>query len=815
MYSKFNRLNSRSPPPPKAQRLPVEILSEVFLYMVHADPRSRTNLVLVCRHWYDIMLSTPGIHSQLRIGGSTSKEDVERVGRGWLLDVTVDIHDDGYDPLFPGELEGFTAAAATASRWRSLVIHSLLPPFEYEYLQIMHPLEHLESFKLVASCNLGNFLEPLITAITTTVTPRFTVMEVFHTDAALYLVQSPHFQNFSSLTTLRLMCQRMQNPVDILPSLHKLEIFEAHHLSLQIYPLGVDLPLTQTLRDLQLKCVSIQWMTGKTFSALEKISIIFPQHANAIQSVSVPSCSALKYSSNNLGALEHFHFLRLDELEVQCSESRKWSGDLQLAALRFIFIAQSLTRLRLEIRCSEQLLDYMLRLVPSLEELWMGLWAPHALSIAFFLAFAAGGRNALAGPPGQTIAPLCRQLKVLRLHYKRWSRGAERNALIPAFGAIVASHPPGEQNFSLWLKFGEGPKSQEWKVHEPVERFDVELENVELENDRIVIGVSSPHGIVPLSSLISRRVPPRSISDGPVLPSLPTETEYITMNMTSTIPIDYIFSHNHLKEVRMPRSYLERGPNIHLSPNAPPFHTLKSLTVQAPASKSVLTGQTFHKLERYQDVGYSYKGTSRQGQLTEMPVCTRVVASLSRLATLKLPQIRELLVLFDHEMPNYLWEKHIAVQAILSGLTLLGLRVGHHRGSSSIDLINILRPLSTLETLVIGIHYLPLLYVTCQAFIPMVASGLNQSSCEVRYPDIVLCPRLQSLQIEGISPTEEWKLMPVLKDIVTRRAIIGSPLKSFTFYSPRHPEKKWELIGRDGSFIMEEVVSAQKFRLDI
>ena len=172
------------------------------------------------------------------------------------------------------------------------------------------------------------------------------------------------------------------NPVDILLSLHKLEIFEAHHLSLQIYPLGADFPLTQTLRDLRLKCVSIQWMAGQTFPALNKCSIIFPEHADALQSVSMPSCSFLKYDSNNLHALEHFYLPRLGELQVKCDESRKWSGNLQLAALRFIFVAQSLTRLQLEIRCSEQLLAHMLRLVPTLKELWMGLLTPHALSSA-------------------------------------------------------------------------------------------------------------------------------------------------------------------------------------------------------------------------------------------------------------------------------------------------------------------------------------------------------------------------------------------------------------------------------------------------
>ena len=702
--------------------------------------------------------------------------------------------------------ECFMAAAEAASRWRSLAIQSLLPPGEYKDLQITHPLEHLESFKLAAGCDLGSSLEPLTTAITTTVTPRFTVLEIFRPDATLYLVQSAHFQNFSSLTTLRLICKRMQNPVDILPSLHKLEIFEAHHLSLHIYPLGVDLPLTQTLRVLQLKCVSIQWMTGQTFSALENFSIIFPQHANAIQSVSMPSCSILKYYSNNLSALERFHFSRLGELEVQCGESRKWSGDLQLAALRFIFTAQSLTCLQLEIRCSEQLLAYMLRLVPALEELWLGLLSPHALSSAFFLAFAAGGRIAIAGPSVQTIAPLCRQLKVLGLHYKRWSRGAERNALIPAFGDIVASHLPEEQNFSLWLKFDESPEFQEWRIHEPVERFEFDSEH-----DGICIGVTSPRGIVPVSSSLEE-----SDSESEyvlVFPSLFPEAEYITINTINpfTFPIDQFYSRHCLKELRMMRSHLKIRSNAPLSPDAPLFHTVRILAVRS-APSSLFTGQTFHKLEGYWEGKNHVGDISIPGQLTEMPVCTKLSAPLSRIAALKLPRIRELVVLFDHTRSNYLWKKHIAVNANLSGLTLLGLCASDYEWAPVIDITNILRSLPALETLVLDSKPIGVPFVTFfQAFIPMETSGLNQSRCEGQIFG-ELCPRLQSLHIEGINLTKEPELRPVLEAIVTRRA---TPLRSFTFYLPEYPSKKWELIGTDGSFITEEVVPAQGFRLDI
>ena len=797
-----------------AHRLPVEIFSEIFLYMVQADSSCQADLMLVCRHWHNIMLSTPGIHSQLRIYRWTRKKDVERFGKRWLLDVTVDVR--GVDPdigdwyndldFDPVEFHAsFMAAAEAASRWRSLAFLSLPPLGEYKDLQIMHPLQHLESFKFATSCSLGNFLEPLLSAITTTVTPRFTVMEVLHPDAALYLLQPARFQIFSSLTTLRLICKRMQNPVDVLPSLHKLEIFEAHHLFFPMYPPGVDLPLVHTLRVLHLKSVSVQWMAGRVFHALEECSIIFPYHADTIQSVYMPSCSNLKYDSNKLSTLENFRIPPLVRLDINCGQCRMWRGSLQLFSLHSIFAAQSLTCLHLEIKCSERLLASMLRLVPALAELWMGLSSPHALSSTFFLAFAAGF-NAGEGSSSQASAPRGRELRALHLHYKRWLRGPESNALIQAFGAVVASYPSKEQIFSFRFGFGEGSESQEWIIHEPVERFDFGG------YETTAIGISSPDGIVPLSrSEVHYRHP---LTESDYLP-LPKESEYITTNVNLDLPIDFLFSFHSLKELKMTGLDLKTKPDTHLPLNAPVFHTLKVLVVWS-LSLSFFAGQTFHELERFKQCdiedGFEDAPMPEQGPLTEMPVCTRLVVSLSTLATLKLPQIHELCV-NDIGEEHHIWEKHIAVNANLSELKLL--HVLYLRELPPITFIKILGLLPALESLIIGGSYHCSLFVDrLEAFIPVNVpgpSGPNQSNWEGQISGL-LCPRLESLQIEGISLTREAKRMPMLKDIVTRRAAIGCPLRSFTFYEI---QEKWQLIGRDKGFMMEKVVPAKKFRLDI
>ena len=811
----------QSLPRHKAHYIPAEIFSEIFLYTVQADPNSRRELMLVCRHWHEIMLSTPGIHSQLRIHRETKKKYVERFGKRWLLDVTVDPNLVTSDPEFWSDPETdpetdlvefhacFMAAAEAASRWRSLAILSLPPPGVYKDLRIIHPLQHLESFELASSCDLGNFLEPLLNAITTTVTPRFTVMEVFHPDAALYLLQPPHFQIFSSLTTLRLTCRRMQNHVDILTPLHKLEIFEAHYLFLPIYRPRINLPLTQTLRVLHLKSVSVQWMTGQTFPVLMECSIIFPHHADAIQSVNMHSCLILKYHSNNLGALENFHISSLENLEISCGQWRTWGGNLQLIHLNPIFAAQSLTRLHLEIKCSEWLLIYILRLAPALEELWMGLSNPHALSSGFFLALAAGGHKTNAGSSSQTIIPLCRKLKMLHLHYKRWSRGPERNALIPAFGAVVASHPP-EDRFRFHLSLLEGSKLQEWYIRKLAESFDISKRPYE-----ITIGVPSPDGIVHLSK------EDYSDADESLVESeciqLPRETEYIIATGVLTVSDDFLFSFHSLKEVRTPHSDLgmKRDPQFPL--DAPLFHTLKVLHVGS-ISSSFFAGQTFHKLERYREDRLDDWDILGKGPLTEMPVCTRLVVSLLRLATLKLPQIRVLGLLIDTE-PDRIWEKHIAVNANLSGLKFLHLRY-NHTIHPTVTVIKILESLPALEALITDVDYLggpPAHFF--EAFVPMNVpgpSGLGQSGCKGQISG-VLCPRLEILRVEGVPPTRRGKPMPVLKDIVTLRAIIGSPLKSFIIYFDGDSvvPRMWQLIGRDKSFMMEQVFGAEKFRLYI
>ena len=757
--------------------------------------------MLVCRRWHDIMLSTPGNRSQLRIGRSTKKKEVEAVTHGTrsLLDVTVDMNIGTYGQRFVARKfhACFMLATQAASRWRSFELVSPLPLGEYEYLQTLQPLQHLESFKLCHGCGIGNVLEPLMAAIASTPIPHLTVIEVADPNAVLYFREPTFLHVFHSLMTLNIrLSKRMDGPMDILPYLERLEIFEAHYLCLPIYPPDSRLPLTQTLHSLHLKCVSIQWIAERVFPHLQQSSIIFPHHADTIQSVDMPSCSYLKYHSNNLGALRNFHLPPLARLEVICGQWSSWRGNLQLIALYPTFsTGQSMTDLHLQVQCSEKMLGHILRLVPTLKKLWLGLSSPHALSKAFFQAFIVRrlDASAMIGLSSQPIRPLCGQLKRLHLHYKRWLRGLEKTGIIQVFGDIVASVPA----FSLHLSVDEGPKGQIWKVREPVAR-PKQMRN------HICIGFLSLHGIVPLSAALDQ-----SDFNSPLFKGL--EYLQVSNHPSGEFPIEFLFAFHNLRELRIYPLSLTIQSSTQLPPNLPLFRTLKVLYAES-IQPSLLAGQTVQNLERYWENGVYDRHNITQRPLTEMPVCTRLVVSLCSLATFKLPQISELCVWFDHPEPNMIWEKHVAVNANLSGLRLM--QVWSWSPSPDMDLIKILRSLPALETLVIVWSPLaPPSVDFFREFVPMGTQGTSGPDKEGEgHLPAVLCPKLESLQIEDVDPTKHEELFHVLREIVTLHAVVGAPLTSFTFMDSG---RKWELIGMGGGFTIEEVVPTPVFELDV
>ena len=801
----------------KAHSIPVEILSEIFLLVSQFPGDKRWNwrvLMLVCQRWHAIILLAPGLHSQLRIRKATQKEVVQTFiqGRKTRLGVTVDMNDEGDGGDFDAENfhASFMAAIQGASRWSSLNLISPPPHGEYKDMQILQPLTQLESLNL--ACGSGEFFEPLMTAISRNAPPNLTAMRLADPAAVLCLARPAFAHIYHSLRTLKiLLFKRMDSSVNILPHLQRLETLEACRLCLPPYLPDFSLPLIHTLRFLYLKSVSVQWMAGRIFPALEKCRIIFPHDAETIQAtrpVTMPSCSFLLYNDRDLHPLTQFHLPSLHALDVKNAQWGIPRGNHQFASLCPIVAArpQCLTLLRLDVRCSERLLVSMLELAPTLEELWLGLAHANTFRKSFFQAFIAREPNAdsvseMVGSPSETIAPLCPSLKTLHLHYKKWMRGPDEKSLVVAFSDIMGSQQlETKSSFSLRLSFGEALGESHWTIGKPVRKIQ------NLRDGDFIFGISTLHSIIPMSTLL----PERGLVS---LPFKNAESLHLSAGVSTSLEF---FVNRELMELIV-YDYDRPPPPTSLPCALPLFDALRVLVITCD-NPSFLAGHTFHKLERCRLLKENrLMHSPSQHMLTriEMPVCTRVdIDDPWVLAAFKVPQIHELALSFSDPKCSVVWGKHIAVNANLSGLNLLQMKIWPFGE----DLIPILSSLSLLETLIIttwsGVE-------SFEAFLPMNAngtSGLKQPSDDGKAL-VVLCPRLRHLQIESEVLWVRPDLIPFAKDIITLRAECGSPLKVFTFYefAPK-PGRKVELIRRDGSFTIEKSVpaeGAEKFILNI
>jgi len=792
-------------PPGKAHLIPVEILSEIFLLVLRDKIGYKETLELVCQRWYAIMISTPGITSRLWIRRATKKEAVQAFiqRRKTRFEVIVHVNHEGDGGDFNSDdfHASLMVACQAASRWQFLKLLSFPPPGEYNTPDtIVQPLESLRGFIMRKNCDLGSFLEPLMTAITTTTAlPRLTILELSDSRAVLYLAQPacPHY--FFSLTTLTIrLSRRMESPADILPHLQRLKYFYAKHLYLPIYSPDASLPLIQTLTSLELKSVSVQWMAGKVFPALESCCITFPHHSDTIcvRPVTLLACTELLFDSNDLHPLGHFHLPLLGSLWVTSGQWNVQRGNPQFVAIcpTIFASAQSLTSLELEVQCSEQLLVLALRQLPALHALRLRLASPHALSEAFFQRFIDTRSNA-SSPCEMAALPICPKLTEIHLHYRRWLRGPERKGLIPVFSDIVSSCV--SEYFMLTLSVDSLP--QTWEVKGPVKSAC----NVDY-NHYAVIGIPSPYGTIPLEWAYST-------SFNEPLKEVPfKEAEYIVAR--HRLSIGCLSTLHNLVELRVgdKQDILPTAP----PPNLPLFHTLRVFTAEN-IHPSFLAGQTFHKLERCRVSLHGVDPNLSEGRFTHMPVCTTLdVDDLTLLATFKLPQICELGASFHHPEFNMVWETCIAVNMNLSGLELLHVYGWYQQA----DLIQALRCLPALKSLIIGngsdldAHFFG-------EFVPIhlnETTALIQPHNEGQLP-AVLCPMLGSLLIEGCDFKQQPELMPFFKQVVTLRATCGSPLEEFTLFD-FELGRKTELVGSHGSFVMETAVLGEDdepFGLDI
>jgi len=467
------------------RRLPPEMLSEIFMVAIMEYGCSPLHLTHVCRSWRLVLLATSRIWSKIKVGTSTSSEKVEclleRTGRS-ALDVEIDTEPD--EMVHTSEpcvyYPALTILAGTSGRWRNLTICSF--PTQEKLLELEAlgtsltfngPLVSLESFRMTRPCEMNTALGNLIDHSRKVEKSKLTILEL-SSAPALYRFAETSFNVFHFLRIFKVDFAEMNDPLDLLPHFQCLEDMHIHRLHLPLYSHTVHLPLTRTLKRLYLKSTSVQWMYNRIFPSLVECTIIWPHFPETLlgqSGVDLPSCTSFTYDDHLLQPLGAFKLSSLDKLVVRNEAWNRPRGGQQLGYIWGPNISmKSILKpriLHLDTQCYDQHLITVLKILPHVEELILGLVRPDALGKKFLLAMVAKkgrgnvhptsieageGVSGVDSSPAWT-ASLCPNLRVFGLKYRRWLREYEDDELTPLFRKIVETRAKSDmplQSFKVW-----------------------------------------------------------------------------------------------------------------------------------------------------------------------------------------------------------------------------------------------------------------------------------------------------------------------------------------------------------------------------
>lgn len=840
------RRNPRKPRRPPARhgrapkyllRVPLEILSKIFLLAMHADQDASgvISLMLVCRRWHDVTLFTLGSR-RLKLQDSTLSGEVQELidrAEELLLDVWINVSNQGYRS--PDFRQAFGIVAGTAGRWKSLILSSMPVDTDIAGLQ---PLQRLEVFTMTQDCPIGDFFVPLLTAIGSTTTDRFKSMELSSYDPMLHLAPSVLYtRGFRHLINLKIRIERMGSPTDILPFLERLESFEAHRLHLPSYASDIDLPLCQTLTRLCLRRVSIQWMNQRTFSRLRECSLLWAHGSGSIRSVDMRACRQLEFH----GALEPLRFFNVGRLEVVQMKGLEYTPGRGSRLLRTVagptVVQWRPSILHLDLRCgARQLLD-TLRLLPCLKELTLGLPQPSALGTKFFHSLVV--TPTLAARDGMELVRrgslsndtmICPNLQTFTLQYQRGLRGTEQHWPLAAISGIVSSRKARRAQFHLIIGFEDGKET--WEVGVSTEKvshtkpFDTNGNDLQV---RTGIGALSSTKFFPLYCL-SRRVAEAPIHPSSIFRRLTILTIHYRDMGSWPLRIATLSKLERLVELSLAGVVLCHAPH---SDELPLVHTLKRMSLWEVNMDWVI-GRTFYRLQecliRHNRGGmgqglvrpFIYADSERLSRLLpiEMPVCTKFVYEAERvlsgadfhpslMGVLRLPKLRELDVNHSFDpRATWIWKERILENIDLSRIKVLCLS----QLPVELDIITVLEFVPAVERLTLlraqALEPTDPTRQLLRSFVAVRDDGGAPVRIDTRREHLlaggdrtasVLCPVLRAFVIKGLS-LPMGKLARVLKAIVdSRAAVLCSPLTSLKVYPWEELEGRCVYSSESGS----------------
>ena len=450
-------------------RLPIELLHQIFLAIIEETSGPPLVLMLVCKQWHAIVIS---IWSSLNLGTTTPIDAVARKleRNQWFLDIVVDTNSDRGDfiPL-AGAFEAIFAAIEATPRWRSFIVKSfpaqadLSEDLVNRHLQRCSnaTMSRFTTFRIKSSCETSPLLNGLLHILGTAAGPALTTVEINSPNVISFLTPIyPSF--FHSVKVLSLDAPGIRDSVDLLPHLYQLESFTVSHLSFPTYPNHVELPFVHTLRHLSLTAASIQWMSDRTFHALEYCAFIFPCHQQVLHTfrTTLPNCDYLTFQGYPLKVLGGVSAHKLSHLSVTCSGPFNRQGSRQLVWFSGHVLGEcqlAPKSLCISIQATSQAWMSSLVFMSDLEELVIHCAQPSSLGAIVFESLAVHPVHTsdmgMISSPRELGVPLCPSLRRFGLKYDRWLRPTEQFDLIPVLASFIQSRQHSNyalESFDLW-----------------------------------------------------------------------------------------------------------------------------------------------------------------------------------------------------------------------------------------------------------------------------------------------------------------------------------------------------------------------------
>ena len=360
--------------------LPMELLREIFLYCIEVNQMKSGQLASVCRYWRSVVTTIASLWSTLRVGTWTETDQVATwLQRAYPKKVIIDPQRDSQSPSEAPMFSALQNALTNTGQWNELTIASFPPENLASQLsiQLASPMNVLKMLHVAAGCVDSPSISHLLNLVPTEA--PLTELRLLSSFTITHFLQPHWLPVVQNLTALVVNGKDIHEPFDLLPTFTQLQIFEADRLRLPFYEPSASLPLLFTLRKLQLRACSIQWMAGRNFPCLEECAILLPHHWAAIQQreVQLPSCNKLTYHHYPMTTAQYFHVPKMKVMELRSHDCNNQRVHQHLRHLcRVDGRISKLTTLHLTLQCSEQALIKVLKYLVPLQELVLSVAHP-------------------------------------------------------------------------------------------------------------------------------------------------------------------------------------------------------------------------------------------------------------------------------------------------------------------------------------------------------------------------------------------------------------------------------------------------------